>query len=605
MSRLGDILVAHGAISRDELERSLPRLQGRIGAALRAHTLIRSRSLARAIAEQRQLPYVVLSEAPCATGLFIPRDLDQYLHYQYLPYRILPDRLQVVTPDPSSVLRETLEQHYRCAVELLVISSRDFTSAISAQAADTLMRRAALALRRSYKALVADRVLVRSQQWGFLILASLLCLAVILVPRESAYAAIFIINLFYMVTLAFKLQLLVQGKKERRQQETGAYLDGLTHTVADGQWPVYTILVPLYREGFPVLSRLIGHLHALDYPREKLDIKLICEEDDIDTLAALKRCKPPETMEIISVTPSYPRTKPKACNVALPHIRGKYLVIFDAEDAPEPRQLKRAVVMFAHQPAQVACLQVPLNYYNRTENLLTRLFSLEYSALFRLTLPAMQRLQLPIPLGGTSNHLRVEALRNVGGWDAFNVTEDADLGIRLAYFGYRTRMLPSLTLEEAPISYSAWLGQRSRWIKGYIQTWLVYMRDPAELKRRLGVRGYYGFQFFIGAPALTFLIAPFFWMVFFADRVGVLPMGLPLMLVTFCILSFVGGIAVQLLYALSVVRIERWQGMRWALAAYPFYWLLHSIASILAIWQLARAPHVWSKTAHGVSRMFR
>jgi cellulose synthase/poly-beta-1,6-N-acetylglucosamine synthase-like glycosyltransferase len=199
----------------------------------------------------------------------------------------------------------------------------------------------------------------------------------------------------------------------------------------------------------------------------------------------------------------------------------------------------------------------------------------------------------------------VAHLLAAGGWDAFNVTEDADLGIRLSYFGYRTRMLPSLTLEEAPISLLPWLRQRTRWIKGYIQTWLVYMRDPAMLRQRLGTRGYYGFQFFVGAPALTFLLAPVFWGIFIAGAFGLLPHALPAPMVGMCMVSFAGGMASHLLFAHTVVKQEGWSGMGRAVATYPFYWLLHSLAAARALWQLAFSPHYWDKTSHGLSRMFK
>jgi cellulose synthase/poly-beta-1,6-N-acetylglucosamine synthase-like glycosyltransferase len=261
--------------------------------------------------------------------------------------------------------------------------------------------------------------------------------------------------------------------------------------------------------------------------------------------------------------------------------------------------------MFAAGGAKLACVQAPLNYYNRDENLLTQLFSIEYSALFTILLPALQRMKLPIPLGGTSNHLRVAPLQAAGGWDAFNVTEDADLGIRLAYFGYETCMLPSLTLEEAPISLNAWIKQRTRWIKGYIQTWLVYTRDRRELKRRLGGPGYYGFQFFVGAPAVTFLLAPLFWAIFILSLTGLRPAHLSPLMLSFCLISFLGGLASHLLFARAVLARERWHHMRLALLAYPFYWMLHSIAAARALYQLAFDPHRWEKTKHGVSTIFR
>ncbi|MFN7612298.1 MAG: glycosyltransferase family 2 protein, partial [Alphaproteobacteria bacterium] len=292
-------------------------------------------------------------------------------------------------------------------------------------------------------------------------------------------------------------------------------------------------------------------------------------------------------------------------NVALADVTAEFVVIFDAEDIPAADQLKKAVSRFRELPLDVACLQAPLNYYNRDENLLTRLFSIEYGSLFGQMLPALQALAIPMPLGGTSNHLRTAALRKVGGWDAFNVTEDADLGIRLSYFGYRTEMLDSLTLEEAPITFRAWFKQRARWIKGYLQTWLVYTRDTRDLKKRLGRVGYYGFHFFIGAPALTFLLAPFFWVIFFISLLGLFPTMLLPWVLTLCILSLCGGIVSHWLFARTTIRAQGWMGSKIRQAGwyYPFYWLLHSIAAVKALSDLALRPHHWEKTRHGVSKL--
>ncbi len=444
------------------------------------------------------------------------------------------------------------------------------------------------------------------QLYGFLGIAAAVVGGLIAAPMTGFAVMLVACNLFYLTTLAVKYQLYVQGTAALREQRASAPVRRYAlSTLDDEVLPVYTLLVPLYQESAAVIKRLIGHLSALDYPKEKLDIKLICEADDYATLTALRGLHPPETMEIIRVPPSQPRTKPKACNVALQHIRGEFMAIYDAEDAPHPGQLKRAVAMFAMCGPQVACLQAALNYYNRDENLLTQLFSIEYSALFRILLPALERMRMPIPLGGTSNHLRVSALQAAGGWDAFNVTEDADLGIRLAYLGYETRVLPSLTLEESPITLGAWMRQRSRWIKGYIQTWLVYTRDTGELKRRLGAAGYYGFQFFVGAPALTFLLAPIFWLVFALSLTGVIHHYHSPVLLWLCIASVVGGTVSHWVFARAVLKLEGWQYMHLALLAYPFYWLLHSAAAVRAFYQLIAAPHYWEKTRHGVSRWVR
>lgn len=605
MPRLGDILVLQGSISREILEAAAPKLLGRLGEGLSAHALIHPHCLAQALATQQSLRIISLEKNPCDATLFMPSRLPRYLAHRYLPHHRSTEALVIVTPDPSDTLCRVMEEYYGTKVQLAVISSRDFTTAICKLAATTLSRRASMALRRQYRTLVADKMLAYSQRRSMLTSAALFILLGILAPQQSWYALVLAVNLFYLATIAFRLQLFCFSRREWVAVERlQSAIRARAARTPDDQWPVYSVLVPLYREDLGVVSRLITRLAALDYPPEKLDIKLICEADDTDTIAAIEGSTPPSGMEIIRVPPSYPRTKPKACNVARTFIRGEYVVIFDAEDAPDAQQLRLAATLFSLMPKDVACLQAPLNYYNRDENLLTRLFSIEYSALFRVTLPALQRLNLPIPLSGTSNHIRVAALENVGGWDAFNVTEDADLGVRLSYFGYCTRLLPSLTLEESPITLSAWLKQRSRWIKGYIQTWLVYMRNPGELRKRLGTRGYYGFQFFVGAPALTFLIAPFFWAATLMTYLGMFSAHLPDAILALCAISFQAGLALQLLYAIAAVRREPGSSMLGAMLIYPFYWLLHSVACLRAIAQLIYAPHAWEKTTHGVSRVF-
>lgn len=603
--RLGDILVSQAAVTRERLEQQLLHARGQMGEYLRAIGVITGRDLSRAVAFQQGLTSIHLQETPPDATLFTPRDFAHYTRLRYIPFARSAAELVIATPAPTPALAQWAAHHYGTPVRMVVIPPRDFAAYFISTGATASSRQAQLSLRRRYPHLVADQILHLHQRRGLAILIGLLLLACVLAPTTSLMALLVACNLFYLSTLAVKYALYVTGVAV--QPAIRQRIETLTAAARmdDSALPVYTLLIPLYRESPAVIARLIEQLNALDYPKEKLDIKLICEADDDATVEALCNSRPPETMEIIRVPPSLPRTKPKACNVALPHIRGEYLVIFDAEDAPATNQLKHAVAMFVQSEPSVACLQAPLNYYNRDENLLTQLFSIEYSALFRILIPALEKLKLPIPLGGTSNHLRVSALREAGGWDAFNVTEDADLGIRLAYLGFETRMLPSLTLEESPITLWAWLRQRTRWIKGYIQTWLVYTRDTAALKQRLGTMGYYGFQFFVGAPALTFLIAPIFWLIFLGSWTGMFPRLLPIWMQIACLISMAAGIVSHWLFARAVLRIEGWQRMRLAMLAYPFYWMLHSIAAARALWQLITAPHYWEKTCHGVSQINR
>ncbi|MCY3023732.1 MAG: glycosyltransferase [Planctomycetota bacterium] len=278
--------------------------------------------------------------------------------------------------------------------------------------------------------------------------------------------------------LASVLLAMIRSSEQRVTREELQALD-------EKSLPVFTVLVPMYKEP-EVAQKIARTVTHLDYPVEKLDVKLLLEEDDLATRAKINEVLEslPHCVEVIvapSVPKGEPRTKPRACNWGLEKARGEYLVIFDAEDQPDRDQLKKAIVVFRRLDAQgkksVTCLQAKLNYFNAHQNTLTRFFTLEYTNWFDLFLPGLHAVGTPIPLGGTSNHFRTAPLKTLGGWDSFNVTEDCDLGIRMARNGYSTEVLDSTTWEEANSQVGNWIRQRSRWIKGYFQTHLVHTRD--------------------------------------------------------------------------------------------------------------------------------
>jgi cellulose synthase/poly-beta-1,6-N-acetylglucosamine synthase-like glycosyltransferase len=386
---------------------------------------------------------------------------------------------------------------------------------------------------------------------------------------------------------------------EARAKET------VSSRVPDAELPIYTILVPLYREAH-MLPGLVHGLSHLDWPAAKLDIKLILEAVDFDTIAAARALNLPGNVEIVVVPELHPRTKPKALNYALPLARGEYLVIFHAEDRPDRDQLCRAYASFRRGSPNLACVQAALNIYNARDTWLTRQFTLEYCALFDALLPALDRLRLPVPLGGTSNHFRMSALKWLMAWDPFNVTEDADLGTRLARSGYRCAMLPSTTYEEAPPRLSSWLRQRTRWLKGYVQTWLVHMRSPRSLWRELGPLGFLGFQTVVGGTILSALVHPWFYVLagidFAQGSLLARPetvLGWPFWgLAWFDLLT--GYLASMALGFLSA----RGRGYRHLLKdvpLMPLYWLLISAAAYRAVWQFMTARFEWEKTEHGVA----
>jgi glycosyltransferase XagB len=342
-----------------------------------------------------------------------------------------------------------------------------------------------------------------------------------------------------------------------------------------------------------------------DYPKKKLDIKLVLEADDGETIAAAEALKLDNRFEIIRVPVCEPRTKPKACNYALNFARGEFLVIYDAEDRPEPDQLKKAVAAFRAAPPEIACLQARLNFYNASENFLTCMFALDYALWFDFLLPGLDALGVPMPLGGTSNHFRTDALRAIHGWDSYNVTEDADLGIRLSQMGYRVSTLDSTTFEEATNELGNWMRQRSRWLKGYMQTWLVHMRSPRRLLRNAGWRGFFCFQLFIGGTVLTALLSPVLW------ALSLLPLvpGIPHLPDPFSVIIpvpvlglLIGNSLFTYLAMLGPYR-RGWLSLSpYGLAA-PFYWLLISLAAYRGAFQLFTKPWHWEKTRHGTSLM--
>ena len=460
--------------------------------------------------------------------------------------------------------------------------------------ADAIVRRfgkqltdaAIFALDRKTPLLSARRVVTPGQARTLGLSAAAFAAAAATAPSLVVHGLMGLMALLFAVSVFFRAWLAFLGARSER---TGAVAEPAAAL------PVYTILVPLYREA-GVLPGLTRALLALDYPRDRLDIKLIVEADDAETVRACAG----SPFEVLRVPPSLPRTKPKAVNFALAFARGAHLVIYDAEDRPEPDQLKKSVAAFARAPREVACLQARLAFYNADECWLTRLFALDYDLWFGMLLPGLEQLAVPIPLGGTSNHFRIEVLREIGAWDPFNVTEDADLGIRLSQRGYRVAMLDSTTFEEAPQRLNVWIKQRSRWLKGYMQTWLVHGRGTRALVANTGLRGFLAFQLFIGGAVLSALVNPLLWAVCVVSYLLPWPA-----LHEAGAISAAGAIGSNgVLTGLAFAAAAR--NRDGTLAPYALtvtlYWILISVAGYRGLWQLVTKPFHWEKTAHGLSR---
>ncbi len=374
--------------------------------------------------------------------------------------------------------------------------------------------------------------------------------------------------------------------------------------LTDEELPVYTVLLPVYDEP-AIVSNLINGVGRLDYPSDKLEILLLVEEDDIATQRALFDADL-QSVRIVLVPHSMPKTKPKACNygMSLPDLKGELVTIYDAEDIPEPLQLRRAVVAFRRIPSEIGCLQARLAYFNERQNLLTRWFSLEYDQWFGVVLPAVDELRCVVPLGGTSNHMRTKVWRDIGGWDEFNVTEDADLGVRLARHGYRTLILDSITLEEANSDVVNWIRQRSRWYKGYLQTMLVHLRSPMELRKNIGIKATLRLINMTGGVPLASAVNLLFWFTMVVWVLGrpafVAELFAPLTYYI-CLVLFIVGAPLSVFVGLIATQALGKPYLWWAALLAPLYWILQSIAALKALYQLVFRPFFWEKTVHGLT----
>lgn len=366
--------------------------------------------------------------------------------------------------------------------------------------------------------------------------------------------------------------------------------------------PEISVLVPLYKER-RIAELLIKRLEKLNYPRERLDVVLALEEHDHVTRSTVAALELPRWMRVITVPNGVPRTKPRAMNYALDFCRGEIIGIYDAEDEPEPDQLLKVAERFATRPHRIACLQGALDYYNANQNWIARCFTVEYNSWFRLVLPGMSQMGLAVPLGGTTVFMRRDVLEELGGWDAHNVTEDADLGFRLARHGFHTEILSSTTAEEANCHARPWVTQRSRWLKGYVVTYLVHLRRPGLVLRQLGLWRFLGFHAHFITAVSQFMLAPLLWS-FWLILLG-LPHPLrtiipPPLLTTCAVLFFTAEIQNIILGLIATRKAGHRHLWKWVPTLHLYY-PLGCLASYMALYELIFCPFHWHKTQHGLS----
>lgn len=593
---LGGLLIRRGAIRSSDLLRALEiqrQQKARLGDILRAHGMAREEDVTAALAEQ--FGTTVLDRAASRPD---PRLIDALGPRRCLQIACLPwARAGAVTliatamPDAFEARRAELE---RC-----------FGPVAMAVMTETALQEELLASRRSTLRLMAETCVAAAEScrvWDgrrfsrWIAAAGLgIAAAMILAPQPTLVA-------LFAVVLCF----LVAGNMMKAAAAIAQTRAGRCRAVAAGprqplRKPPVSILVPMYREP-GIAPRLVRRLGALTYPRDLLDVMLVVEEDDHVTRAALSERPLPDWMRVIPVPAAPLRTKPRALNYALNFARGRIIGVYDAEDAPAPDQLHRVIEAFAAGGPDLACVQGVLDYVNPRTNWLSRCFTIEYAAWFRLILPGLARLGLVVPLGGTTLFFRREILEELGGWDAHNVTEDADLGLRLARHGYRTELVPSVTMEEANCRVWPWIKQRSRWLKGYAMTYAVHMRDPPLLWRQLGPWRFLGVQILFLGTLVQFLFAPLlwsFWLLLFGighPLAGSLTGGWGVVLA----LIFLSGEVISLSINLAALTEARHRSLRpWALSLH-LYFPLAVVAAWKGLWELVVRPFYWDKTSHGL-----
>ncbi len=464
----------------------------------------------------------------------------------------------------------------------------------------------------------AFRILVPWQKAVIVIGTIVLLLLIAINPYFWLFVLFTIINITYFVMNPVKFYVSMQGMMG--EKNVIHISDEDIQNLKDEDLPIYTVLVPLFHEQ-EMLPHILQNIANINYPRDKLDVKILMEEEDTETIdKARKLGLFGNVEEIISpmseaeyhaflsifhpviIPKADITTKPRACNYGLKRSRGEFVVIYDAEDLPDRDQLKKVVIAFQRLGPKYACVQCLLNFYNPRKNMLTRWFSIEYSYYYDFYIQGLDKIDAPIPLGGTSNHFRMKTLRELGAWDPYNVTEDADLGMRIARKKLHTAVLNSHTYEEAVTRIPSWIRQRSRWVKGFVITWFVTMRHPVKVLKDIGIKNFFVFQTGFGGNFYLPLMNLFLWLVFAAGFIIPEYFSSWFEFWPFAAIA-VFNLLIGNLFFLTMMVVATWKEKQRDLLLYaffsPIYWILMSIGAWKGTLQLIFKPYKWEKTSHG------
>ncbi|MCE8514510.1 glycosyltransferase [Ruegeria pomeroyi] len=597
---LGRYLVRNGVISQAQLVQALQMqlwLDAPIGEILIAEGWAEPNDILRALALQNGVQWADLAADPPRDELCGLMPHDFWLRHGAIPWMRLGPMVIVATARPDLFDRLRAEMAQTGILLMPALASRDQIDA-------ALARRYAITLAQLAETRVAPRYSCRTWNWRSRIPGSLALLALLGLLVLAPVQGLTLLFLTAVLTLALFAGLKAVALVAHLMSQshlTAPHPPSPGTDIKGVRLPKISMLVPLYKER-EIATALVTRLGRLTYPKALLDVILVLEEKDEVTRETLAQCTLPAWMRVIEV-PGHKglTTKPRAMNYALDFCRGEIIGVWDAEDAPVADQLEQVATRFAQASEEVVCLQGILDYYNPRSSWRARCFTIEYASWFRIVLPGIARLGLVVPLGGTTLFFRRRVLEELGGWDAHNVTEDADLGVRLCRAGYRTELIDTVTYEEANYRSWPWVKQRSRWLKGFMVTYLVHMRAPLRLWAELGTRRFLGVQAFFLGTLGQFLLAPVlwsFWLILF---------GLPhplddvLSAPVLILCSAIFGATELLGLAIGLVAVsasERRFLTPWVLTM-PLYFPLGVLAAYKALYELVVNPYFWDKTEHG------
>ena len=594
---LGQILLANGGGSHNGLSLALNQqktTKGPLGEILIAHSLSPEISVIKALAAQSGK---AVADNSNSAKPFESDDPIYWITQAMMPWGKDGGHWQVATSDQSRFEKQRRAIENKLGPASMVWASHAQIQARQQKLFGAQLARHAEACVPTEKSCRGLRFTSSHKALRWAVMAGLAAAVILLILLKAAHPLFILCLLLVMCNLIVSTLLKAMALLFALQspQPSKKPFEGLPDVV-----PKVSILIPLYREK-NIAAQLVANLEKLNYPRSHLEVILVLESHDTQTRACLEAIELPKWMRVIHAAPGTIKTKPRALNYALPFCSGEIIGVLDAEDAPEPDQLRAVVTRFSSVSAKTVCLQGRLDYYNPQSNWLARCFTMEYASWFRIMLQALAQIGFAIPLGGTTLYFRRSALVELGGWDAHNVTEDADLGIRLARAGYRCAMLKTTTFEEANNMPLSWVQQRSRWIKGYFMTYAVHMRSPKTLRHDLGLWQFCGFQAVFLPSLLMPLLAPVSWS-FWLIALGLVPQesfGVPAPVLIGLICLYAMAFTLDLLIsAVGVFKAGHLRLLPWIPSQY-FYYPLATLAAFKALFEVIIAPFYWDKTSHG------